>query len=74
LEQIEGGRIHRHELQHVRRACFDRSHQLVDRYLAVDVTLRNCHYLEINIRSFEMQRFKNARNIVSALSPKPVFF
>jgi hypothetical protein len=63
----------RHGLRHVRRARFDHSRQLVDRYLAVDVTLRNCHRLEIDIRPLEMQRLKSARNIVSALSPKPVF-
>jgi len=52
---------------------FDRSRQLVNRYLAVDVALRNCHRLSIDFRSFEMQRFKSPRNIVSTLSLKPVF-
>jgi hypothetical protein len=51
---------------------FNRSLQLV--YLAVDITLRNCHHLGIDIRSFKMPRFKSAGNIVSTLSPKPVFF
>jgi hypothetical protein len=48
--------------------------KFVARYLAVNVTLRYCHRLRIDIRSCNMQRFKSARNIVSALSPKPVFF
>ena len=47
--------------------------QLVDRCLAVDVTLHNWHRLRIEIRSLNTQRFESARNIMSALSPKPVF-
>jgi hypothetical protein len=48
LEQIEGSGVHRHGLQHVRRATFDRSRQLIDRYLAVNVPVRNCHRLGID--------------------------
>jgi hypothetical protein len=47
-------RFRRHGLRHVRRARFDRSRQPVDRYLAVDVTLRNCDRLRIDSRSCEM--------------------
>jgi hypothetical protein len=61
------------ELRFVPGARFNRSRQFVERYLAVDVTLRNCHRLSVDIQSLEMQRFKSAHNTVSTLSPVPVF-
>ena len=61
------------ELRFVPGARFNRSRELVERYLAVDVTLRNCHRLSVDIQSLEMQRFKSAHNTVSTLSPVPVF-
>jgi hypothetical protein len=58
----------------VRRERHDSGRHLVKRYLAVDVTLRNCQrLLGIDVPPVNVQRAENTCDIVSALSAEAGF-
>jgi hypothetical protein len=58
---------------YVRGQRHDGSRHLVNRYLAVDVMLRNCQRPRIDVQPVAVQRAENAGDIVGVLSAKASF-